>query len=63
MTPSSGSGAAQSFAFTASSANGGANIKSVDVLLNWSLFGDNACYVRYVRDSTLDGRLGRHGLQ
>ncbi len=49
VTPSSGSGLAQSFSFAFSDGNGFADLNFTHVLFNSSLNGVNACYVFYNR--------------
>jgi hypothetical protein len=49
VSPASGSGAAQTFQFTATDPNGGADISTIEVLFNSSLNTANACYVRFDR--------------
>ena len=49
VTPASGSGLTQSFSFVYSDTNGFADIASVNVLINSSFSGLNACWVYYSR--------------
>ena len=51
VTPSSGSGLSQTFAFQASDVNGGANLTTVSVLFQPSVSLANACAVTYNRAS------------
>jgi hypothetical protein len=51
--PSSGSGSAQQFTFTASSPYGFNNLADVYALFNTSVSVGNACYIRYNRASNL----------
>ena len=53
VTPSSGSGATQTFSFVASSPNGYTYISSVNMIINWWTSGINGCYVLYNRTSNL----------
>jgi hypothetical protein len=49
VTPASGTGTAQVFTFVYSDPVGFADISYVDVLFQSGLFGQNACYVVYLR--------------
>ena len=51
VTPSSGSGASQTFKFTYTHPNGFAAITSVSLIINDSLSANRACYVYYNRAS------------
>jgi hypothetical protein len=53
VNPSSGSGASQSFTYVASSPNGHTYISSVQIILNWALEGNEACYLDYYQSSNL----------
>ena len=46
-SPASGAGPTR-FTVSASDAGGAANIGSIQMIVNWSLSGYNACYVMYV---------------
>ncbi len=49
VTPSSGSGPAQTFTFTASSPNGSSYINQFHMLLNWGVDGAGACWMMYIQ--------------
>jgi hypothetical protein len=53
VSPSSGSGLTQPFTWTVSSPSGYSNLSDVYALLNTSVSGANACYIRYNRPSNL----------
>jgi hypothetical protein len=51
VSPSSGSGTTQTFAFTESSVNGYHDVANMTVVINGSLNGVNACYLQYYQGS------------
>jgi predicted chitinase len=51
VSPSSGSGMTQTFAFTASSVNGYHDVANMTAVINGSLNGVNACYFQYYQGS------------
>lgn len=53
VSPSSGSGTSQTFTYVASSPNGFAYVSSVQLLMNWAVTGDQACYLNYFQSSNL----------
>jgi hypothetical protein len=53
VTPSSGSGASQTFAFTFSDANGASDIVTAYLDVNASLVPNNACYLSFTRSSNV----------
>ncbi|HEU0120198.1 MAG TPA: hypothetical protein VFQ91_06705 [Bryobacteraceae bacterium] len=53
LTPSSGSGPAQTFSAVYTDANGFADIGAILFLMNNGLFGTNGCYISYIRSSNV----------
>jgi hypothetical protein len=53
VTPSSGAGPNQTFSFTSSSPNGYGYISSMQMVLNYGIDGDTACYLQYNPASNL----------
>jgi hypothetical protein len=53
VTPPASSGTSETFTYVASSPNGYGYISSVQILLNWAVDGNEACYLEYHQSSNL----------
>jgi hypothetical protein len=61
VTPAAGSGASQTFAFTSSSPNGYGYISSMQMIFNWGVDINTACYLVYYQASNQLYLYGDHG--
>src|SRR5579863_8020260 len=47
LSPSTGSGATQLFTSVTTDPNGYQSIDGVDILFDWTVWGNNACFIQY----------------